>query len=95
MLPVNATWQGLRQKLFWWHPGFDGRIEQQPKLTVTGRRLDAKDSFVRPPPATNALNAGFGGWTILTGVDLPTTGCWELTGSYRGNMVRFRVFVVP
>jgi hypothetical protein len=95
MLPIDATWQGLRQKVFWWHPGFDGRIEQRPKLTVAGRRLDGAGSFVRPPPATNASNAGFGGWTILTGIDLPTIGCWELTGSYRGSVVRFIVSVAP
>jgi hypothetical protein len=100
MLPVEGTWQGLphnangfRQKVFWWHPGFDGRTEQKPELTVIGRRLDGTGSFRRLPPATNASNAGFGGWTILTGLDVPTTGCWELTGSYRDNTLTFVVWI--
>jgi hypothetical protein len=101
-LRVDGTWHGLprnangfRQKVFWWHPGFDGRIERTPELTVTGRRLDAAGSFVRPPPATNAESADFGGWTILTGIDVPTAGCWELTGSYRSSIVTFIVSIAP
>jgi hypothetical protein len=98
MLQVDGTWRGLnqhvdgfRQKVFWWHPGFDGKSEQKPELTVTGRRLDGAGSFVQLPPATNA----FDGWAILTGVDVPTLGCWELTGWYRGNTLSFVVSVVP
>lgn len=94
-LPIDGSWQGLRQKVFWWHLGFDGRTEHKPQLTVAGRRLDGAGSFVRAPPATNASNAGFGGWTILALVDIPTTGCWEITGSYRGGMIRFNVSIVP
>jgi hypothetical protein len=94
-LPTDGSWPGLRQKMFWWRPGFDGRTEQKPQLTVVGRRLDGAGSFVRPPPATNASNAGLGGWTMLALTDIPSAGCWEITGSYRGNMVRFNVLIVP
>jgi hypothetical protein len=102
MITVGGTWRGLsrndsglRQKVFWWYPGFDGRTEPQPELTVTGVRLDHAGWFTRLPPATNAFNAGFGGWTILTGIDVPTTGCWELTGSYRGHTLTFVVLIAP
>ena len=51
----HGTWAGLprnergfRQKVFWWHPGFDGRVEGRPDLKVTGRRLDGPESFVHP-----------------------------------------------
>jgi hypothetical protein len=101
-LPIDGSWRGLpvngsgfRQKVFWWHPGFDGGAESRPEMTVTGRRLDGAGSFVRPAPATNASHADFGGWTILTLIDVPTTGCWELAGSYRGNTVSFVVSVTP
>ena len=100
MLGGDGTWAGLsrnehgfRQKVFWWSPGFDGRIETQPDFVVIGRRLDGPESFVRPSPATNAHHVDFGGWTILTGIDVPTTGCWELTGAYRGQSVTFVVWV--
>lgn len=90
-LPRNEN--GFRQKVFWWSPGFDGRIESQPDLMVIGRRLDGPESFIRPSPATNAHHVDFGGWTILTGIDVPTTGCWELTGMYRGQSVTFVVLI--
>ena len=102
MLQEHGTWaglwrndQGFRQKVFWWYPGFDGRVEGQPNLIVTGRRLDGPESFVHPRPATNAHHVDFGGngWTILTGIDVPTTGCWELTGTYRGESVTFVVWI--
>jgi hypothetical protein len=98
MLQPHGTWAGLprnergfRQKVFWWHPGFDGRVEARPDLKVTGRRLDGPESFVHPAPATNAHHVDFGGWTILTGIDVPTSGCWELTGTYRGQTLTFVV----
>ena len=100
-LQVNGTWPGLphnadgfTQKVFWWRPGFDGRTEPQPNLTVFGRRLDGSESFMREPPATNAY-LGDLGWAILTGIDLPTTGCWEISGQYRGGSVKFVVWVAP
>lgn len=99
MLQADGTWAGLprhprgyRQKVFWWYPGFDGRVEARPDLKVFGRRLDGPDSFVSQP-ATNAHHPDFGGWTILTGIDVPTRGCWELTGTYRGRSVTFVVLV--
>ena len=100
MLQNDGKWAGLprndkgfRQKVFWWHPGFDGRVEGRPNLIVTGRRLDGTESFVHPAPATNAHHVDFGGWTILTGIDVPTTGCWELTGYYRGQSLTFVVWI--
>lgn len=100
MLQADGKWArlprhpgGYRQKVFWWYPGFDGRVEARPDLKVTGRRLDGTESFVHAAPATNAHHPDFGGWTILTGIDVPTTGCWELTGTYRGQTVTFVVLV--
>ncbi len=89
-LPRNA--EGFRQKVFWWSRGFDGRSEARPNLTVVGRRLDGLESFTAGP-ATNARHDDFGGWTILTGVDVPTAGCWELTGRYRGHSLSFVVWI--
>ena len=100
MVDVDGTWHslprnpnGYRQKIFWWSPRFDGRIEARPKLSVIGRRLDGPEAFVHPAPATNARSADFGGWAILTGIDVPTAGCWELTGTYRNESVTFVVWI--
>ena len=99
-LPADGRWHalprhadGLRQKVFWWYPGFDGGKEPVPDLQVTGRQLDGPGVFVNRRRATNAHHPDFGGWTILTGIDIPNPGCWELTGRYREQTVSFVVRV--
>jgi hypothetical protein len=89
-LPRNPN--GFRQKVFWWSPGFDGGREPRPNLRVVGRRLDGPETFVAGP-ATNARHADFGGWAMLTAVDVPTAGCWELTGTYRDRSLTFVVWI--
>ena len=86
-LPRNAD--GLRQKVFWWSPGFDGGKEPVPDLRVTGRQLDGNAVLTHQRRATNAHHPDFGGWTILTGIDVPNPGCWEFTGQYRGETLTF------
>ena len=105
MLNPNGTWHGIppaqgyrrgyRDKVFWWRTGFDGRTEPRPELTVVGRRLDADASTFTESCATNAHHPDFGGWAMLTGIDIATTGCWELTGRYRNETLTFVVWVVP
>jgi hypothetical protein len=101
LLSSGGTWRGMgpehhyRNKLFWWRKGFDGGTEPQPALSVTGRRLDGDAPPASISPAINARHADFGGWAMLTGVEFPTSGCWELTGEYRGAKSRFVVLVLP
>lgn len=87
---------GYRDKVFWWRPGFHPGTQAELKLVVTARRVD---SDVSPPywagPATNAHHPDFGGWTMLTAVDIPTTGCWEITGQHAGDKLTFVVWVLP
>jgi BioD-like phosphotransacetylase family protein len=33
--------------------------------------------------------------SMLTGVILPTTGCWEISGQYRGKTLTFVISVEP
>lgn len=97
-LDAEGRWQlggpnQLTQKVFWWYPGFDGAREWSPDFTLTARRLDTGQSKVLSRKATNAFVASFGGSTILTGVKMPSAGCWEVTGEYRGNTLSFVVWV--
>jgi hypothetical protein len=50
----RPTVPAFRNKLFWWHDGFDWRTEDPPYLTVTGKRLDGP---VRPL-TTDGVNNG-------------------------------------
>jgi VWFA-related protein len=102
MLPVNGRWKslprgasGYRQKVFVWRPRYDGRSEQWPRLTVTGRRLDGAAGPLVAEEATNAHHRDFGGWAMLTAVEVPTHGCWEVTATYGGSSLTFVVSVVP
>jgi hypothetical protein len=76
----------LRQKLFWWRRGYNWRAENPPQLTLTGKRIDAS-----APPLETDKNAN-PGWTndqehpfIVTGIDIPTAGCWQIIGDYKGD----------
>jgi hypothetical protein len=98
LLTTGGTWQGnpqrcYRNKLWWWRRGFDGRTESSPALALSGRRLDASAPLVRISNATNGSHPDFGGWAMLTAVEFPSAGCWELTGDYRGSKLRFVVSV--
>lgn len=43
-------------------------------------------------PATNAIIDSERG-AMLTGVHVPTPGCWEITGDYEGDKLSFVVWV--
>lgn len=97
MLPENGKWQQLAygEKVFWWHDGYTGSDEPQPDLSISAKRLDREAPLVEiGPPATNAYHNDFN-WAILTGVELPATGCWEITGHYRETSLTFVVWVGP
>lgn len=86
----------LTQKIFWFRLGYSWRREPVPKLRVTGRRLDGPAPALTTPqgPATNAFtneNNEYSG-AMLTGVYLPTPGCWEITGDYEGDKLSFVVW---
>ncbi len=99
---MDGTWGGLphytpddptfRQKLIWGREGYDWHTEPQPKLTVTGRRLDSP----APPLAADQANNG---WVqqdqpfIVVGINFPTLGCWEITGHYDADQLTFVVWV--
>jgi hypothetical protein len=96
--PIDGLWYGLRSdsgyrnKVFWWRKGYDWRTENPPQLKVTGKRLDAPAPSLyleRANPAFIKIPA------MLTGVDIPTVGCWEITGDYKGDKLTFVVWVVP
>ena len=100
MLREDGTWfyssrndSPYPQKIFWWREGYDPRSEPQPDLTISATRLDAPGDSFSASGATNAT-ADFG-HAMLIGVDIPSAGCWEITGHYRGHQLSFVVLVGP
>jgi hypothetical protein len=84
-----------RDKLFWWRQGYIGATEQRPELIVSGRKLDGEAPPANVSRATNAYHKDFGGWAMLVMVEFPESGCWELTGLYKGQTATFVVRVGP
>jgi len=91
-LPDNP--EGYTQKIMWWSDRYVLKDEIPPALVVTGRRLDAKAPPLRFDGATNAFAIDIGD-AMLTGVDFPTLGCWEITGRYREAELSFVVWIAP
>jgi hypothetical protein len=102
-LPTDGTWKlghytpddpSFRQKMLWWRRGYDRAAGDPPELTVMGKRLDS----AAPPLATDEhANAG---WTndpnhpfMVTGINVPKVGCWQITGDYKGDKLTFVVNV--
>jgi len=88
-LPLGAD--GFGQKTFWWSADFDVHKEQQPAITITGKQLDGAGLLAAPGPGTNA-QADFGS-AMLQGIEIPTSGCWRITATYRGASLSYIVWV--
>jgi hypothetical protein len=86
------TERGYSQKAFFWSKEFNWRKEMRPDLRVTGKRLDGQAPAFAGENATHAI-FGDGTAAMLTGINIPTTGCWEITGSYRDHELKFVVKV--
>jgi hypothetical protein len=101
LLGVDSSWhmrdnvlngKGYRTKLVFWRRGFDWRKESEPKLIITAKRLDGD----APPVAVADANAVFVTGdkpAMMTGIDIPTAGCWEIAAHYKGHTLSFIVSV--
>lgn len=101
MLRADATWKkspymnGVYvEKTFWWRQGYDPQKDPQPNLLVTGRRLDAPAAPFVTSGATNGSRDDIGSFMIV-GVDIPTSGCWEIAGQIAGAELRYVVWLAP
>jgi hypothetical protein len=85
--------QRLTEKTLWMSADFSWDREWRPKLRVTGRRLDGDAPPLRTLPPTNAFPCPT--VAMLSGVYVPTPGCWEITGDYKGQKLSFVAWVRP
>jgi hypothetical protein len=72
---------------------FDYHRKEDYDLKVTGRRLDGDAPPLLVDKVTNALFVPHA--AMLTGIYLPTPGCWEITGDRRGQKLSFVAWVYP
>lgn len=103
-LPKDGIWPTtvpdalIAVKLFWYSREFQAVAEQGfddgARLGFKTRlqRLDAGPVDAKISEPTWAGLGGLGeNWTILTGIDFPSPGCWEVTGEYREQSLTFVV----
>ncbi|MEI9975737.1 MAG: hypothetical protein WDO73_28960 [Ignavibacteriota bacterium] len=89
VLVYPSPWRGLpywpegyRQKIVWWSEGCRAKTDPLPAIVIGGRRLDGN----APPLVVTGANGsrttvGF----IMSGVNFPTSGCWEITGRFKAR----------
>lgn len=72
------AWQLPRQRTFWWIPGFTTMSDPLPDIRVTGRRLDraAAPLHAHEPNGGRTVQGQF----LMVMVELPSAGCWEVSG---------------
>ena len=97
-LPADGVWPTtapgalIAVKLFWRSAGFLPGMESN--LDVTVKPLNGAQATAVVSGPTSAHAESLGGWTMLTGIDFPMAGCWEITGRYLGQELRFVVETV-
>jgi len=70
-------------KLPFWRVGFDWRKEGRPRLTVVARRLDGERPLVWSGlPGSGFPEGKLEEMFMVTGVDIPSSGCWEIAAHY-------------
>jgi hypothetical protein len=91
--PRGPDQPDLTAKVFWGSVDYDRHREGNADLKVTGRRLDGDAPPLVANRTTNALGDPYD--AMLTGVYMPTPGCWEITGAYKGQKLSFVVWLYP
>ena len=110
-LPAKGMWAGLshytpkdptfRQKIQWWRLGLTPKTDLRTKFKITGRRMDAS----APPLLSDPVSGVSGGRIengeikgppfIMSGVNFPTLGCWQVTGRYEQDELTFVIWIAP
>jgi hypothetical protein len=91
---LSETSDGYINKIVWWSKLYSLKDEPEPALIVSGQRLDAKSEPLRFYGATNIIEEE-AGEAMLTGVEFPTLGCWEVRAEYKNSDLTFVVWVAP
>lgn len=97
LIPKNGHWVGMGRsknygdKFWWWRQGYNARKETKPKLTISATKLDGQ----APPVLVTDTTHGYGdNWdAMLTGMEFPTHGCWEVIGKYQGHELKITLSV--
>lgn len=81
-------------KLVYWHPGLNWHhTDEGNALTVVARRLDAPSApivFTHRANLAGHLSAEAPDEVaMMTGLDLPSGGCWEIAADFKGEHLNY------
>jgi hypothetical protein len=97
LLGVDGVWSGSSSadcngyctKLTYWGRNFDSRTEPKPKLIVTAHQLDQEAPVVVGSQAYPVFVGGPIQAAMMTMIDIPRSGCWEIVAKYRDEKLSF------
>lgn len=98
ILPNDGIWgvtgptARIAVKLFIWSVGFEPGMESNLAVKIENLNRQPNDALVKG--VTNAKAESLGGWTMLAGLDFPSSGCWRITAAYLGQSLSFVVETV-
>jgi hypothetical protein len=93
----DGRWRGIksptgsRDKSFWYRKDAQWLNENPYELKVTYRQLSAAEPMFTASGVTNAILRKQVAMLLM--LELPTRGCWEVTGSYKNAHVSFVTWV--
>jgi hypothetical protein len=81
-------------KTIWWSEGYNGKTDPQPKLVITGQRLNTHEQpVVVTDHGNGAWIEGKPYYFITAGVPLPGAGCWQITAHLYGAELQFVIWL--
>ncbi len=100
-LRFDGTWHGLPKtdagyvnKIALWSESYSQTMELQPEITLSARQLDGK-AVVGPYIQGNNAHHPDYGYFMMTGIELPTLGCWEITVEYKEAALSYVIWLRP
>jgi len=97
LLPPDGTWTGFENgqafgtKIWFWSKNWNSTEELRPALKVYAQKTNDKTLKSESLSATQGHAADW--QAMLTGIGLPTPGCWKISAYYKESNVSFVVNV--
>jgi hypothetical protein len=105
MLPIDGIWRpwqapsgpgdfAYSNKLPWarMNPPFS---RKDGPLTITGKRLDGRAPRFTETEESSGFGHDYASKGIMGGINIPVSGCWQVTGHYKDQDLSFTVWVAP
>jgi hypothetical protein len=93
----DGRWRGItspsgtRNKSFWYRKDAKWLEEYPVQLKITAKRIDTGGPMIAFPRVNNAIMGKE--VAMLTMLELPERGCWQVTGNYKSDQLSWVTWV--